>query len=328
MRHYEENVLSSEKAFFILNDIRTNGSSYSTEIAETYNMNRPMVTEILNSLQGKNILEVDETQEKPGKHFKVNYKGLVDTFIELWAKEYDITLDNISFTEFLQKRFSQIENQLEKGFEEITEEIDLEIEKDDALKQGTLGQIRRNRANMDSYNQFTARTYVRSYVKNYLKYSITEYEDNESTSIKKMLVSDFQKDIQNTKLSLNELPSPISKMHKAVQKRERDENHIFDDLGVKALADILEARIDESDVEEIELVLLADPLYKNKKHSGITRRYISEDAEKQFEAPFRLKCCLCKDYFTSKENLNTKLTCSCRSINMDSLLGIVPYLVG
>lgn len=129
MRHYEENVLTSRKAHFILADINNTGSSYAREIAETYDLHRPTVSEILNALEEEGVVRVDESVKKPGKHFEIDQVGLVDIFVELWAEEYDLELEENSLVEFIEKRYSQLEDELKEGFEKATADIDVEERK-------------------------------------------------------------------------------------------------------------------------------------------------------------------------------------------------------
>lgn len=316
MRHYEENILSSGKAFFILSDIHNNGSCYAKEIAETYDMHRPTVSEILNSLRSRNIVKVDESQDKPGKHFEINYDGLVEAFVDIWSEEYHLDLDNRTLEDFVQARYEQKIEETEEALEKLDSYIDDRIQHDDPIKRNTLDQLKKDNEYREGFCRVQAKYYLISYIKNYFKYGLIEYNDYENITINKMLKEDFRRRLEETKESINHLPKPIDKLLTSIEKQDSDD--LFDEFGIKALVDMLETAVDTFDISDVTITANPEILYLRKKNKGITGRYTPDkipskflDRENRLAHPFNLCCKRCNSSFKIENQSGPEIQCEC-----------------
>lgn len=322
MRHYQENVLTSPKAYYILADISVNGSSYAKEIAVSNDMHRPTVSEILNSMKEKGILSVHESKKKPGKHFQIDHDGLIEISLELWSEEFDIELDSYQFKEFIEKRYDQIEELLEESFEKLTNPINMEVPEDDPLKKNTLGAVRSKKPSNTSYEVITPRLYFITYVEAHLNKSLIH--DREST-IEEMLNGDFRKQIKESEEALNRLPDSLKRLKETLEDKSDIELDYFEEEGVKILADLLETEVNTLKVEDIGLSLKPELLYIERKYSGITKDYLANKehknkykGDKGLKHPFVLNCLKCDEKlsFEEKEGLDVICKCECREIRV------------
>jgi len=129
----------------------------------------------------------------------------------------------------------------------------------------------------------------------------------------------------NVEKGINRLPKPVNKLCDCVKEPKLD-NELFEEFGIKALADLLEGCLDVYDLEEVELAIRPELLYVNKKHSGITGQYIPEDGVKEeflyedgvIDHPYELRCGQCEGFFevAEKDEMDIICECECREISL------------